>query len=74
MRNGFDEFVAGDAIVERALHVERHFIDPVARNQAGDGDEAAVPRRQAGALPNVAEQHLVGVSAKRGSDIGEWAF
>ena len=56
---------------ERFVHVERHLVDPVVRDQAADGDEAAVARRKAGPFPDISEQHIVGVFAERGRDIGE---
>ena len=65
--DGLDDLVAGDAILERLLQVERQLVGPIERDQACDRDQAAVARRQAGALPDIAEQNLSVISRERGA-------
>src|SRR4051794_6640817 len=60
MGDQLDQLVAGDAVVERPLQVEGQLVDSVERDEARNGDQAAVARREAGPLPDVSEQHLVG--------------
>jgi hypothetical protein len=42
MRDDFDEFIARNAVVERPFHVARKFVRTIERNEARNGDEAAV--------------------------------
>ena len=56
-----------DAVVERALRMSLELLRAVHRDERGAGDQAAVAFRQAGALPHVAEQHLLGELDKLGN-------
>ncbi len=60
-----DQFVLRDAVLQGPLQVEGQLIRAVERDERRDGDQAPVARRQAGALPDVAKLHLVGVFAER---------
>src|SRR3954471_14883793 len=55
MGDELDQLVAGDAVVERPLQVKGQLVDPVERDEARNGDQAAVAGREAGPLPDVAE-------------------
>src|SRR4051812_18881565 len=71
MGDGFDDLVAGDAVIERALQMKRQLIVPVERNQRRNRHEAAIARRQVRALPKVAKKNLVGIVGQSGGDIAE---
>ena len=45
-----------------------HLLGVAAGDQGGDGDQAAIPRHELGALPDIAEQHVVGVGRERRRD------
>src|SRR3984957_15683912 len=55
MRDRSDDFVAGDAVLQRPLEMERDFVDPVERDKAGDSHRAPVARRQGRVFTEVAK-------------------
>ena len=61
-----------DAVLQRKLQVERQLVGSVEGDQRRHRDQAAVMRRQAGPLPDVSEQDVVGVGRQPRSDVGEW--
>src|SRR5271165_218735 len=69
MRDHFDQLIAGDAVRERTPDMARQFIGPVERNQAGNGDQAAVTLGEARPLPDLAKQYPVAEIGERRSDV-----
>ena len=51
MRNDLRNLTRFNAVVECEVEIVRHLDRLVARNQGGDGNDAAVPRREARAFP-----------------------
>src|SRR5436305_14676511 len=47
----------------------RQLIRAVARHQSGHRDQATVALRQAGAFPDISEQHVIGVLSERRGNI-----
>jgi hypothetical protein len=52
-------------VVEGAVEMPGHLLGVAAGDQGGNGDQAAIPRHELGALPDIAEQHVVGVGRER---------
>ena len=44
-----------------------------AGDEGGDGDEASVPRRQLGSVPDVVEEHVVGQCGELRGDVADGA-
>jgi hypothetical protein len=68
---GFDEFVLGEAVGKGQAQVATQLVRPVGCGQDGDGDQAAVAGRQAGALPDVPKQNFVGELDYLGREVAE---
>src|SRR3954464_9031470 len=66
-----DQLLLGDAVVLCVLQVERELLGVAAGGQRGDGDEAAVARRQLRALPRVAEECVIGEVDESGCEVAE---
>jgi AraC-like DNA-binding protein len=60
VRDRLDQLIFADAIVQRTAKMGREFIRPIERDERRHGDQAAVALGQAGSLPNVAEEHVIG--------------
>src|ERR1017187_1489672 len=71
MRDDLDQLIPADAVFESLLQVKGQLVRPVERDEACDGNQAPVARRQARPLPYLAEQHLVGNIRERGRDVTE---
>src|SRR4051794_25203736 len=71
MRDGCNDLILGNAVFDRPLQMKRELVDPVERNEARDGHQAAVARRQGRALPDVPEQNLVGDLGQVRRDVAE---
>src|SRR3954468_7953789 len=56
--DGLDQLFLGGAVVLGELQVEGELLGVAAGEQCGDGDQAAVARRQLRSLPRVAEEHV----------------
>src|SRR5256885_13890875 len=56
----FDELGLGEPVVFRVLQVEAELLGVPAGDQCSDGDQTAVARRELRALPDLAEQDVVG--------------
>jgi hypothetical protein len=69
MSDGPGDLAGLHPIVQGAVEVPRHLPGMPAGDERGDGDHAAITRSKLGALPHVAEQHLVGVGAERRRDL-----
>jgi len=68
---GLDEFVLGEAVGQGQAQVADELVGPVGCGQDGDGDQAAVAGGQAGALPDVREQDVVGELDYLGREVAE---
>src|SRR4051794_23920605 len=53
-----DQLLLGRAVVLRVLQVEGQLLGVAAGEQRGDGDQAAVPRGELRAFPDLAEEHV----------------
>ena len=60
MREEFDDLVLGHPIDQRTRQMQTQLLGTVGGDQRRNRDHAAIPLGQTGALPHVAEQHLVG--------------
>src|SRR4029450_11400037 len=60
MGDEFEQLLLLDAVVDGALEVADLLLGAIERHQGGAGDQAAVTLGEAGPLPDVAEQHVVG--------------
>src|SRR5512138_3385934 len=60
MREELDQFVLADPVFAGTLNMRWQLVDPVQRDESGDGNQAAVTLGQARALPHIPEQHVVG--------------
>jgi hypothetical protein len=58
-----------DAVIERELDLLREARGVLARDQRGDRDQAAVARREVGALPQVAGEALAGIAVEGGATL-----
>jgi hypothetical protein len=56
------------------MHVEGQLLDLAGRYQGRDGDQAAIPRGEVGAPPQVAEEDAVGVLDEGRRDRARLAF
>ena len=65
MRDDLRDFRRRDAVVERQVDVVRHLDRLAARDQHGERHHAAVARRQAGPLPDLAEEAVLRVRLQR---------
>ncbi len=60
MGDHLDDFLLLDAVVQRTSEMADLLLGAIERDQGGAGDQAAVALAKAGALPDVAEQRVVG--------------
>ena len=68
---GLGEFVLGEAVGQGQAQVADELVGPVGCGQDGDRDQAAVAAGQAGALPDVPEQDVVGELDYLGREVAE---
>src|SRR5438067_13402460 len=73
MRDGFDDLLALHAVVERAPEVAAQLVGTRERDERCHGNQAAVALRQSGALPHIAEDHLVGELTQLRKDVSDLA-
>jgi hypothetical protein len=69
VRNDLRDLTRLHAVVERKIEMTWHLDGLTARDQGRQGYNAAVARREAGALPHVAKQSVLGVGHQRRSDL-----
>ncbi len=60
MGDELDDLVLGDAIQERALEMAAELLAAIEGDEGRDRDQTAVALGEAGPLPDIAEQHLLG--------------
>src|SRR6185436_16870670 len=60
MRDDLEQLFLGNTVVERPLEVTDLLLGAIERDQGGTGDQAAVALAEPLALPDVAEQDVVG--------------
>jgi hypothetical protein len=70
MGDGLDQLILVSPL-SSAPQVGAELLGAVQGRQCGDGDEAAVPRRQVRALPHVTEQHFVGQLNELGCEVAD---
>ena len=61
----FLELGLGEAVLLRDADVGSQFLSIAAGDQRGDGDQAAVPRRELGAFSDITEENVVGERERR---------
>src|SRR3954452_11014254 len=71
VREGLDQLLLGRAVVLRELQVVRELLGVPAGGERGDGDQAALLRRQLRPRPRLAEEHVVREVHQRGSEVAE---
>ena len=69
LRDRLDQFGLRHAVLTRKPHMRPELFGTVERNQCRDGDQAAVALREAGALPYVAKENIVGEVRELGCDV-----
>jgi hypothetical protein len=69
VRNDLRDLTRLHAVVERKIEMTWHLDGLTARDQGRQGYNAAVARREAGALPHVAKQSVLGVGRQGRSDL-----
>lgn len=69
MRDGLDDFVSGQTVVEAALDVYRQLFQAIKCHQGGYGDQTAVTLGELGTLPNIAEENLIVEFDKLGCEV-----
>ena len=69
MRDDLGNLAGLDAILERQIEMVRHLDRLISRDQRRQSHNAAIPRRQPGALPQVAEKRTLRVSRERGRNL-----
>src|SRR5437868_2060366 len=69
MGDGFDELFFAVAVLLGEVEVEHELVGVAYRGERDDGREAALLRRQLGALPDVSEQDVVGVTDESGCEV-----
>src|SRR3954469_15140484 len=74
MCDRFDQLVFGGAVVLRVLQVEGELLGVSAGDQCCDRDEAAVAWRELRALPDLAEQNVVGELHESWREAAEHSF
>src|SRR5829696_1732470 len=67
----FAQLGLGDAVVEGAFEMADQLLLPAERDQGRDHDQAAVALRQARTLPDIAEQHLLGIVDQPRDDVAD---
>src|SRR3954463_1254516 len=67
MCDDFRDLTRLDPVFEGNGEVSRQLDHLIARNQRGDRDDAAVPSRKSGSLPNIAENALLRVFLESGA-------
>ena len=60
MRDHLGQLLLGHAVVQRALQMAAQLLRPIGGDQRRADDQAAVALGKLRALPDVAEQHLLG--------------
>jgi len=66
-----DKLLLDGAILLGQAEVEQELLGAPTRGQRRDGHEAALLRRQLGAVPDLAEQDVVGEASERRSEVTE---
>jgi len=61
----FLELGLGEAVLLRDAEVGSQLLSIAAGDQRGDGDQAAVPRRELGAFSDITEENVVGERERR---------
>src|SRR6266704_6884019 len=74
VRDRFDEFGLGGAVLLGQTEVVGELFGVPARGQRRYRDQAALLRRQLGALPDLSEQDIVGVAHECGCEVAEHLF
>ena len=60
MGGDLGELLAADAVLQRPAHVALQLRVAAEGDQGGDGDQAALARRELGSLPHIGKQDVVG--------------
>src|SRR5579871_5811019 len=71
MRDHLNEFVFRQAVFLPKLQMKGQLLGAIERDQRGDCDQTPVALGKIGALPNIAEQHLLRKLEKLGCDVAE---
>src|SRR3954466_458613 len=74
MGDGFDELVFAVAVLLGEVEVVHELVGVAEGGERGDGHETALLGRQLGALPDLAEQHVVGEVNESGGEVTEEAL
>src|SRR3979490_3591368 len=69
MSDRLADLLARNAVLQRAPDVAAQLVRAIKRDERGHRDQAAVALRELLALPDVAEQQLVGELAELGKDV-----
>lgn len=69
MRDDLGNLARLDATVDRQVEIVRQLDDLIASDQGSEGDDAAIPGRQIGALPKITEEVLLRIPIERGGNL-----